>query len=55
MLTFKSQNNRINLEKTHKVLEKSFTLAAQRVGSMRGVFQGDVTATLKVAKLKDVA
>lgn len=54
MLTFKSHNNRINLEKTHKVLEKSFTLAAQRVGTMRGVFQGDLS-TLKAAKMKDVA
>ena len=55
MLTLKCNNNKIDLVKSQKVLEKSFMLAAQRMGSMRGVFQGDMQVAVNVSKMKNVA
>lgn len=41
--------------KTQKLLEKSCGIAAQRVGSMRGVLQGDMKTAISTSKLKNIA
>jgi hypothetical protein len=41
-------------QEVNAVIEKCFTLAAQRMGSMRGVLQGDVSSMVQ-AKTRKVA
>lgn len=47
-------NNKSNLDsrQTEKLLRKCFTLAAERVGSMRGAFQGDMHEVVQRNKIK---
>lgn len=52
-MLFIQKTTKINSRKTQELLEKSFLMAAQHTGSMRGVFQGDMkvaVATLKLGK-----
>lgn len=55
MLTLKRNNNKIDLVKSQKVIEKSFLRAAQGMGSMRGVLKGDMQNIVTRCTLKDVA
>lgn len=47
-------NNKSNLDsrETEKLLHKCFTIAAQRVGSMRGAYQGDMQQVVQRSKIK---
>lgn len=47
-------NNKSNLDsrETEKLLHKCFTIAAQRVGSMRGAYQGDMQQVVQRNKIK---
>lgn len=55
MLTIQRQNKKIDSNKTKIALEKCFMLASRRMGSMRGVFQGDLEAKASFARMKNVA
>lgn len=55
MITLQRKNNKFDLAKSQKAIEKSCVLAAQRIGSMRGVFQGDMQNKVNLSKLKNVA
>lgn len=55
MLSFQQHNKKFDLEKAQKMIEKSFMLAAQRTGSMRGVFQGDMLAVVNAEQIKKAA
>lgn len=55
MLNLQRNNNKFDLIKSQKAIEKSFILAAQQMGSMRGVLQGDMQSVVTASKLKNVA
>ncbi|MFV5466149.1 hypothetical protein [Acinetobacter towneri] len=54
-MLFIQKTIKIDSIKTQKLLEKSCAIAAQRVGSMRGVFQGEMNTAVSASKLKNIA
>ncbi|WP_171406998.1 hypothetical protein [Acinetobacter sp. WCHAc060007] len=55
MLNLKCQNNKFDLDKSQKVIEKSIILAAQKMGSMRGVMKGDMQDSVNKTLIRKVA
>lgn len=50
-----NNKSQFNSQMTEKLLKECFTIAANKVGSMRGVFQGDMQNTIQANILKKSA